>query len=232
MDTQPQNNTLGLKERLEKLKSRFLSGKSVIVCILVLLAVIIICYAATSGTNSQSMELNPQDSDSGSAEITFSNSAVAIDSDVDQQNSVVDALQNNEALTVMPTPSENESSEGAQPQTHSDSAMQYQERNVPVDADVQDSSAATYSSSDSSVSKTDAAKTVQLYCGKFNNLSDANAKKANIAFSTGLISNIVRRNNVYQLFLGKFKSREEAVSTFNRLDSSDLVDECELEFSH
>lgn len=253
MDDQPQEKTVSIKVHIEKFRNKFLTGRnSIIVCVLILLAVLIICYAATTNGNRQSMELNPQDSDSGNAEITFSNSAVAVDSDVEMQNSVVDSLQQNSALTVNPSIENTDSyatSDSESPAQTEFTRIQNQELNEEPQITPQASEEKVSAVNESAVSQTDldtdnsvteesfgdiakTDKTVQLYCGKFKDQSEASTQKAKIAFSTGQLSTIVKRNHGYQLFLGTFNSRKEAVLAFNKLDSLDLVDECELVFNH
>ena len=68
-----------------------------------------------------------------------------------------------------------------------------------------------------------------MYCGKFQSRNNAEEKKANIAISTGLSSKIISKDSLYSVLLGPFNTREDAVSTFDKLDSLKLIDECELE---
>ena len=68
-----------------------------------------------------------------------------------------------------------------------------------------------------------------LYCDKFKNFDKANSIKANVAMSLGLMSDVVKKEGLYQLQLGPFASRKEAINTFNKLDSLALVNQCTLE---
>lgn len=68
-----------------------------------------------------------------------------------------------------------------------------------------------------------------MYCGKFSSSKSAEETKANIAISTGLSSKIISKNSIYSVLLGPFNTRDEAVNTFNKLDSLKLIDECDLE---
>lgn len=67
-----------------------------------------------------------------------------------------------------------------------------------------------------------------LYCDSFTSTKAASEHKANIALSTGYISEVVSRNGAYRMHLGPYNTREEAVAVFNKLDSLSLVGECTL----
>lgn len=72
-------------------------------------------------------------------------------------------------------------------------------------------------------------KVITMYCDSFSTENDAMQKKATIAFSTGLLSEVVNKNGTYQLKLGPFNTRNKAIEAFKKLDSQELVGECTLE---
>ncbi|MGN0902922.1 MAG: SPOR domain-containing protein, partial [Succinivibrio sp.] len=97
------------------------------------------------------------------------------------------------------------------------------------DADTNKMDVAENSQEKQKVSASDSGS-YDLYCNSYKTIDDASEKKARIAFEAGLRSDVVRNNGTYRLHLGPYKTRQEAIDSFNLLDGANLITgECSLE---
>lgn len=152
-------------------------------------------------------------SDKSSVNNTETDSIVLDNSDSSEDNSNLNNASDNPSLHVNTEKKENEFSNNSVTS----------EREVSAD----DNSSETAPETTTGV--TPMTSTYVMYCGKFSSQNNAEEKKANIAISTGLSSKIISKGSFYSVLLGPFNTRDEAVATFNKLDSLKLIDECELE---
>ncbi len=142
-------------------------------------------------------------------------SSIVLDSDNSADtSSVSDITEDTQTLSVTTEKTENQTSE----------SNNGNKTEVPPE---DDSSSEAASDIQSAIEHKSASYV--MYCGKFQSRNSAEEKKANIAISTGLSSKIISKDSLYSVLLGPFNTREEAVSTFDKLDSLKLIDECELE---
>ena len=141
------------------------------------------------------------------------NSSIVLEDNVDA-NSDLNSAEDSKALSISSENSENNvSNENA---TTDNEVPPENEENTETQADTKTSVPSNSSS-------------YVMYCGKFSSSKSAEETKANIAISTGLSSKIISKDSIYSVLLGPFNTRDEAVNTFNKLDSLKLIDECDLE---
>ncbi len=213
----------------------------------VVLAVIIAIIAVVPKSRNSTMELNPNDTSNTADEVLFEdNNAVAVAPDM------TDTL-NIENKNIEGAPAYDE-----YPEDNDTAAQSYEDEVAGADpfaqipradnvSPVQDASVPSKVKSapkpklppeseieePKSAAKAPAPETAAvkyvLFCDSFSSQDKASERKANIALSTGIISTVVKRNAGYQLRIGDFRSRDEAIKVFNRIDESSLVNECQLE---
>lgn len=196
-----------LKNFVSNLKNQNLhEEKKLLALILAVLAfAVIVSVVAVKCSSSKDASQNKADE-----------STVVLDDNTAEGNSTGQInTENDEALSISP-----EKTGSTENKVNSDNEMTSQNEVPP---DTQENSAQT----DSLLGV--GSNSYTLYCGKFSSEKSAEEKKASIAISTGLSSKIIPKNSFYSVLLGPFNTREEAVNTFNRLDSLKLIDECELE---
>ena len=193
-----------LNQYVSNLTKNKLKGKSLLTLIFAVLAfVIVVSVIAVKCSSSNEASLKETDN---SSIVLNDNANVGDDSNL---NSTDDS----QALSITQDKAENSTSnESAKPDSEASQEIE--------DAAPQSENNASTSSNSSSYI---------MYCGMFSSRNDAEEKKANIAISTGLSSKIISKNSFYSVLLGPFSTREDAVNTFNKLDSLKLIDECDLE---
>lgn len=141
------------------------------------------------------------------------NSSIVLEDNVDA-SSDLNSAEDSKALSISSLNSENSvSNENA---TTDNEVPPENEENIETQSDTKTSVPSNSSS-------------YVMYCGKFSSSKNAEEIKANIAISTGLSSKIISKDSIYSVLLGPFNTRDEAVNTFNKLDSLKLIDECDLE---
>ena len=198
---------------LKKNENSKIKYKNLTVCGIGLLVFILICLMLVpSKQNDNTMMLHPNDVSSSNEEVSFAdNNAVAVTPSADEENSL--QIQNkpqSEEMTEEYSTSDNPADEAnnEEPSQNDNSAQANQEENSE---------------------QTVQSKGTYLYCGKYDSQKEASEHKATLAFSAGLISSAVKKNGNFTLKIGPFKSRDEAISAFEKMDKLSLVDECQLE---
>ena len=204
---------------LKKNENSKIKYKNLTVCGIGLLVFILICLMLVpSKQNNNTMMLHPNDVSSSNEEVSFAdNNAVAVTPSTDDETSL--QIQNK-------TESENKAQTEELTEEYSAPDTQADEANIEEPTQNEDSAQANQAeNSDQTVQS----KGTYLYCGKYKSQKDASEHKATLAFSAGLISSAVEKNGNFTLKIGPFKSRDEAVSAFEKMDKLSLVDECQLE---
>ena len=198
---------------LKKNENSKIKYKNLTVCGIGLLFFILICLMLVpSKQNDNTMMLHPNDVSSSNEEVSFAdNNAVAVTPSADEEKSL--QIQNkpqSEEMTEEYSTSDNPADEAnnEEPSQNDNSAQANQEENSE---------------------QTVQSKGTYLYCGKYDSQKEASEHKATLAFSAGLISSAVKKNGSFTLKIGPFKSRDEAISAFEKMDKLSLVDECQLE---
>lgn len=138
------------------------------------------------------------------------NSSIVLEDNVDA-SSDLNSAEDSKALSISSLNSENNVSN----------------ENATTDSEVPPENEETQSDTKTSVPSN--SSSYVMYCGKFSSSKSAEEIKANIAISTGLSSKIISKDSIYSVLIGPFNTRDEAVNTFNKLDSLKLIDECDLE---
>lgn len=180
-----------------------LKGKNLLSLVVAILAfIIVVSVIVIKCSSSNRASVNNTD-----------NSSIVLEDNVDA-NSGLNSAEDGKALSLS---SENSENNVANENATTDSEVTPEnEENIETQSDTKTS---VPSNSTSYV----------MYCGKFSSGKSAEETKANIAISTGLSSKIVSKDSIYSVLLGPFNTRDEAVNTFNKLDSLKLIDECDLE---
>ena len=180
-----------------------LKGKNLLSLVVAILAfIIVVSVIVTKCSSSNGVSINNTD-----------NSSIVLEDNVDS-NSDLNSTEDSKALSISSENSENSVSyENAT--TDNEVPTEY-EKKIETQSDTETSIPSNSSS-------------YVMYCGKFSSSKSAEETKANIAISTGLSSKIISKNSIYSVLLGPFNTRDEAVNTFNKLDSLKLIDECDLE---
>lgn len=207
---------------LKKSENSKIKYKNLTVCSIGLLIFILICLMLVpSRHDSNTMMLHPDDISSANEEVSFAdNNAVAVTPSVDEETS----LQIKKTPAPVPYDSEN-SQERAD--NYSDEPSLNNEYAQSNPDEIYKETEQNKTAENQIVTNTN--EESFLYCGKYQLQKNASEHKAKLAFSAGLISSVVKKNGNYTLKLGPFKSREAAISTFEKMDKLDLVDECQLE---
>ncbi|MGN0916510.1 MAG: SPOR domain-containing protein [Succinivibrio sp.] len=186
--------------------------------------IIIVCIVVVSSCHTSKMQRHPDDNTSG--EISFEdNRALAVDPvdsyDLERQEALLHSDDANELKLPDNTAAE-DSSNYADNNTESVTASKKDTGTNKTGTDEITQEKQEVSSSDSS--------SYDLYCNSYRTIDDASEKKARIAFEAGLRSDVVRNNGTYRLHLGPYKTRQEAIDSFNLLDGANLITgECSLE---
>ena len=193
----------------------------VVVTVAILALVIALCFAFSSNSN-EKLVLHPNDNNSSDTISFEDNNAVAtdpldIEANVNAQNDLINQNNGTQDQQIQP----NEKLATVEP---SNQTTNEQDTEISV-ANMQD----TNSKDEVAPQENTEQGNISLYCDKFSSKKFAEEAKANIAMSSGLISNVVQQDKVYKLLLGPFKTREDAIETFNKLDKLQLINQCTLE---
>lgn len=207
---------------LKKDENSAIKYKNLIVVTVAILALVIaLCFAFSSSSN-EKLVLHPNDNNSSDTISFEDNNAVAtdpldIEANVNAQNDLINQNSDAQDLQIQPN---------AQPAAKESSSQTPKEQETEISvANIQD----TNSKDEVAPQENTEQGNISLYCDKFSSKKFAEEAKANIAMSSGLISNVVQQDKVYKLLLGPFKTREEAIETFNKLDKLQLINQCTLE---
>lgn len=199
-----------LNQFVSNLTKNKLKGKNLLTLIIAVLAFVIV-VSVIAVKCSSSNEASQKETD---------NSSIVLDDNTNtDENSNLNNTEDSQTLSIN---SDKPQTDKAQNENSDDSVSPDNE--VPFESD---NNSQTQIESQSGV--TSNAGSYVMYCGKFSSSNAAEEKKANIAISTGLSSKIISKGSFYSVLLGPFDTREEAVNTFNKLDSLKLIDECDLE---
>ncbi len=218
-------NDFYLKSReflLKKEENSKLKYKNLTICAAVMLAIILAICALIPSRSSNTMMLHPNDATQSSDEVLFEdNQAVAVNPHADTEPLDIPGVQNQQPVTdeiddpisdIEPIPADNKN----------------RKENNEI-SEVQPIEPADNVIANKPSTESIAGTTYSLYCDDYSSQSKAEEKKAAIAFATGLISSVVKKDNTNKLLLGPFKTRDEAISIFKKLDEAGLVDECQLQ---
>mgnify|MGYP002515537728 CR=1 FL=1 len=199
-----------LNQFVSNLTKNKLKGKKLLTLIIAVLAFVIV-VSVIAVKCSSSNEASQKETD---------NSSIVLDDNANaDENSNLNSTDDSQALSINPDKTQPDKS-----QNESSDDNVTSDNEVPFESD---NNSQTQTESQTGVASN--ASSYVMYCGKFSSSNAAEEKKANIAISTGLSSKIISKNSFYSVLLGPFSTREEAVNTFNKLDSLKLIDECELE---
>ncbi|NLK85003.1 MAG: hypothetical protein GX278_03445 [Aeromonadales bacterium] len=212
---------------LKKDENSKIKYKNLLVVISVLLALfiaLIVAFSSSGNSNSNNMQLNPKDT-SDSKEVSFEdNNAVATDPQTLDLNSVsVNPNDLDDDSPIKPDSEELQEAQLIAPQEPATETQANQSQHSGVEPEVPSNQTETPDSAANNNYH------YSLFCDKFASKEKAEATKANIAISSGQISNVVYKNNSYQLQIEPFTTRDEAIGAFNKLDSLALVNQCTLE---
>lgn len=205
---------------MKKDENSSIKYKNLAIAISIVVAVLIAVIILFASCSSKTMIKHP--ADVNSEEVSFEdNNAIAVDP-TDENDLVAQSQllsQNRENINsneLQPIVIEEQS----QTNESNNSAASKAEQQIVKEDNIQ---------LPSEVSSHEETNTVFLYCNQYKTQKEASQTKASIAFSLGLMSSIVNKGGYYQLKLGPFGNREEALNIFEQLDNQELVDECTLE---
>ncbi len=204
-----------LNQFVSNLTKNKLKGKKLLTLIIAVLAFVIV-VSVIAVKCSSSNEASQKETD---------NSSIVLDDNANaDENSNLNSSDDSQALSINPDKTQPDKTQTDKAQNENSDDNVASDNEVPFESD---NNSQTQTESQTGVASS--ASSYVMYCGKFSSSNAAEEKKANIAISTGLSSKIISKNSFYSVLLGPFSTREEAVNTFNKLDSLKLIDECELE---
>ena len=180
----------------------------------VLLLLLILIIALWPAQKDNTLILNPDDTNQTKEEIPFEeNQAVAV------SPSTKNALSNERSTPPKESPF------GTQRQTQPATPSVNRNNNsteTSANEETAEKSLVNENASENSPHE------IFLLCDAFKSENQAAERKANIAFTTGFISQIVFEDNAYRVLVGPFSSRNEAIRAFNKMDDAALADECKI----
>ncbi|MBQ8024573.1 MAG: SPOR domain-containing protein [Succinivibrio sp.] len=204
-----------LNQFVSNLTKNKLKGKNLLTLIIAVLAFVIV-VSVIAVKCSSSNEASQKETD---------NSSIVLDDNTNtDENSNLNNTEDSQALSINSDKPQTDKPQTDKAQNESSDDSVAPDNEVPFESD---NNSQTQTESQTGV--TSNAGSYVMYCGKFSSSNAAEEKKANIAISTGLSSKIISKGSFYSVLLGPFNTREEAVKTFNKLDSLKLIDECDLE---
>ncbi|MBQ2382158.1 MAG: hypothetical protein II291_06285 [Succinivibrio sp.] len=205
---------------MKKDENSSIKYKNLVIAISVVVAILIAVIISFASCSSKTMIKHP--ADVNSEEVSFEdNNAIAVDPTDENElaaqskllNQNKENINSNELQPIV-VDDQSQTNEGNHSNVNQTEQQVVEEKDIQVPNEV---------------SSHEESNVVFLYCNKYKTPKEASQTKASIAFSLGMMSSIVNKGEYYQLKLGPFRNREEALNIFGQLDKQELVDECTLE---